>query len=157
MPVVKLCLSDLLREQIDDARDAGAAKALLAEAKEFFIGIFGVGFRGGRLSNEDRNAFAAASASILPKDLFAQRGRAAAASRLTGLGYRQMHRGVEHRRQLEDSACGWRRVKTSNHKDKVSYEPLKEAWHSDLLSTPDNQNKDMARSARAYPLALTPI
>jgi len=156
MPVVKLCLSEPLREQIDDARDASTAKALLAEAKVFFTEIFGVGFRGGRLSDEDRNAYAVASASMLPRDLFKRRGQAAAASRLTGLGYRQLHRGVEHRRQLEDSACGWRRVKTSEHKDKVGYGPLKDAWHSDLLSTPDNQNKDMACSARACPLALTP-
>ena len=151
MPVVKLCLSEPLREQIDDAHDASTAKALLAEAKVFFTEIFGVGFRGGRLSDEDRNAYAVASASMLPRDLFKRRGQAAAASRLTGLGYRQMHRGVAYRRQLEDSACGWRRVKTSEHKDKVGYGPLKEAWHSDLLSTPDNQNKDMARSA--YPIS----
>ena len=157
MPVVKLCLSEPLREQIDDAHDASTAKALLAEAKVFFTEIFGVGYRGGRLPDEDRNAYAVASAALCSRNLFKRRGQAAAASRLTGLGYRQMHRGVEHRRKLEDSACGWRRVKTSEHKDKVGYGPLKEAWHSDLLSTPDNQNKDMARSARAEPLALTPI
>ena len=157
MPVVKLCLSEPLREQIDDAHDASTAKALLAEAKVFFTEIFGVGYRGGRLPDEDRNAYAVASAALCSRNLFKRRGQAAAASRLTGLGYRQMHRGVEHRRKLEDSACGWRRVRTSDHKDKVGYGPLKEAWHSDLLSTPDNQNKDMARSARAEPLALTPI
>ena len=29
--------------------------------------------------------------------------------------------------------------------DKVNYSPLKELWHSDLASTPDNQNLDMVR------------
>ena len=134
-----------LREQMDDARDAQAAKELLAQAKAFFTGIFGVGFRGGRLSDEDRNAVAAASAAILPRDLFAKRGRAAAASRLTGLGYRRLHRGSDARRELEDRACGWRRVRTAGHKDKVDYGPLNDFWHSDLASTEDNQNKHMVR------------
>ena len=143
MPMVQLILPDLLREQIDDARDAQTAKELLAQAKAFFTGIFGVGFRGGRLSDEDRNAVAAASAAILPRDLFKKRGRAAAASRLTGLGYRRMHRGSDARRDLEDRACGWRRVRTAEHRDKVDYGPLHEFWHSDLASTEDNQNKYM--------------
>ena len=146
MPMVQLMLPDLLREQMDDARDAQAAKELLAQAKAFFTGIFGVGFRGGRLSDEDRNAVAAASAAILPRDLFAKRGRAAAASRLTGLGYRRLHRGSDARRELEDRACGWRRVRTAGHKDKVDYGPLHDFWHSDLASTEDNQNKHMVPS-----------
>ena len=139
MPMVQLMLPDLLREQMGDARDAQAAKELLAQAKAFFTGSF----RGGRLSDEDRNAVAAASAAILPRDLFAKRGRAAAASRLTGLGYRRMHRGSDARRDLEDRACGWRRVRTAEHRDKVDYGPLHEFWHSDLASTEDNQNKYM--------------
>ena len=145
MPAVCLLLPEALREQQRAASDAHVAKELMAQAKQFFTGIFGVGFRGGRLSDENRNAVAAASAAILPADLFKKRGRAAAASRLTGLGYRALHRGSNGRRELEDSSVGWRRVRTLGHKDKVDYGPLKEAWHSDLLSTEDNQNKDMVR------------
>ena len=145
MPSVRLLLPQELREQQRDASDAHVAKLLLEEAKVFFTDIFGVGFRGGRLSDEDRNAFAAASAAILPRDLFAKRGRAAAASRLTGLSYRRMHRGSDGRRDLEDRACGWRRVKTADNKDKTNYSPMTDFWHSDLASTEDNQNKDMVR------------
>ena len=44
--------------------------------------------------------------------------------------------------ELEDRACGWRRVVTAEHKDKVNYGPLKEFWHEEgLVSTVDNQNK----------------
>lgn len=82
---------------------------------------------------------------LLPRDLFAKRGRAAAAARLSGLGYRQLHRGSDQRRELEDRACGWRRVRTAEHKDKVNYGPLNDFWHSDLASTEDNQNKYMVR------------
>jgi hypothetical protein len=138
MPSVKLLLPDALREQQDAASDAVVAKELMAAAKEFFTDIFGVGFRGGRLSDEDRNVYAGAMAALLPRDLFAKRGRAASASRLTGLGYRQMHRGCDQRAELEDRACGWRRIRTAEHQDKVNYGPLKEFWHSDLASTPDN-------------------
>jgi hypothetical protein len=145
MPSVQLLLPDALREQQDAASDAAVAKELMAAAKEFFTELFGVGFRGGRRSDEDRNAYAAAMAALLPRDLFAKRGRAASASRLTGLGYRQLHRGCDQRAELEDRACGWRRIKTAEHQDKVNYNPLKEFWHSDLASTPDNQNKDMVR------------
>ena len=143
MPAVQLLLPDVLRELQQSSTDASVALELMGHAKDFFTGIFGVGFRGGRLSDEDRNAFAAASACFLPRDLFAKRGRAAAASRLTGLGYRQMHRGSDERRELEDRHNGWRRVSTSGHNDKIDWGPLKQAWHTDLLSTEDNQNKDM--------------
>lgn len=145
MPSVKLMLPDDVRERQGKMADAKHAVELMGYAKEFFTGIFGVGFRGGRRSDEDRNAYAAASAAFLPRDLFAKRGRAAAAARLSGLGYRQLHRGSDQRRELEDRACGWRRVRTAEHKDKVNYGPLNDFWHSDLASTEDNQNKYMVR------------
>jgi hypothetical protein len=150
MPAVRLLLPADLRARQAKMADAEHAVELMGIAKEFFTSIFGVGFRGGRLSDEDRNTFAAASAAFLPRDLFKKRGRAAAASRLSGLGYRQLHRGSDARRELEDRACGWRRVRTAEHKDKVNYGPLKEFWHSDLASTPDNQNKDMVRSPSSH-------
>ena len=53
-----------------------------------------------------------------------------------------MHRGSDERRELEDRAGGWRRVRTAEHRDRIDWGPLKEAWHMDLLSTEDNQNKD---------------
>ena len=144
-PAVRLCLPEDMRERQAKMADAEHAVELMGHAKEFFTSIFGVGFRGGRRSDEDRNAFAAASAAFCPRDLFARRGRAAAAARLSGLGYRQLHRGSDYRRELEDSACGWKRVNTAEHKDKLNYGPLNEFWHSDLASTEDNQNKDLIR------------
>ena len=143
MPMVKLLLPDVLRELQQSSSDVSVALELMKQAKQFFTEIFGVGFRGGRRCDEDRNAFAAGSAAMLPRDLFAKRGRAAAASRLTGLSYRQMHRGSDERRELEDRVGGWRRVRTAEHGDKIDWSPLKDAWHTDLLSTEDNQNKDM--------------
>ena len=153
MPVVKLLLPDVLRELQQSSSDVSVAMELMGHAKQFFTEIFGVGFRGGRRCDEDRNAYAAASAAILPRDLFAKRGRAAAASRLTGLGYRQMHRGSDERRELEDRFGGWKRVRTADHLDRIDWGPLKDAWHTDLLSTEDNQNKDMV-SATARPLVI---
>jgi hypothetical protein len=151
MPAVQLILPDALRELQQSSSDASVALELMGHAKQFFTEIFGVGFRGGRRSDEDRNAFAAASAAILPRDLFAKRGRAAAAARLTGLGYRQMHRGSDQRRELEDCVRGWRRIRTAEHTDKINWGPLKDAWHSDLLSTEDNQNKDMVSCCARFP------
>ena len=145
MPTVRLLLPDDVRARQQKMADAEHAVELMGCAKEFFTSIFGVGFRGGRRTDEDRNAYAAASAAFLPRDLFAKRGRAAAAARLSGMGYRQLHRGSDARRTLEDRACGWRRVRTAEHKDKVNYEPLTRFWHSDLASTEDNQNKDLVR------------
>ena len=93
----------------------------------------------------------------MPRDLFAKRGRAAAAARLTGLGYRQMHRGSDQRRELEDRVGGWRSIRTAEHADKINWGPLKDAWHTDLLSTEDNQNKDMVSCcARSHPLPCWP-
>eukprot|EP00966_Prymnesium_polylepis_P275615 6368123-Prymnesium_polylepis.1 len=155
MPLVQLVLPDALRELQLSSSDSSAALELMGHAKQFFTETFGVGFRGGRLSDEDRNAFAASSACILPRDLFAKRGRAAAASRLTGLSYRQMHRGSDQRRELEDRAGGWRRIRTAEHRDKIDWGPLKEAWHSDLLSTEDNQNKDMVSPQHTPLLGLS--
>ena len=120
MPMVKLILPDVLRELQQSSSDAKWALELMDYAKQFFTEIFGVGFRGGRRCDEDRNAYAAASAAFLPRDLFAKRGRAAAASRLTGLGYRQMHRGSDQRRELEDCVRGWRRIRTAEHTDKIN-------------------------------------
>jgi hypothetical protein len=155
MPVVLLLLPDALRELQQSSSDTRVALKLMGHAKQFFTEIFGVGCRGGRRSDEDRNAYAAASAAILPRDLFAKRGRAAAASRLTGLGYRQMHRGSDQRRELEDRAAGWRRERMAEHIDRINWGPLKDAWHTDLLSTEDNQNKDMVRApARWMPFLL---
>lgn len=42
---------------------------------------------------------------------------------------------------LEDRAQGWQRIKSSGHQDKIDGTIIAEAWHSDLLSCEDNQNK----------------
>ena len=154
MPAVTLLLPDVLPELQQSSSDVSVALELMGQAKQFFTEIFGVGFRGGRRCDEDRNAYAAASAAILPRDLFgAKRGRAAAASRLTGLNYRQMHRGSDERRELEDRVGGWRRVRTAEHSDRIEWGPLKDAWHTDLLSTEDNQNKDMVSATTTLRIA----
>ena len=104
MPMVRLLLPKILTDRQSKMADAEYAVELMGHAKGFFTGIFGVGFRGGRLSDEDRNAVAAASAAFTPRDLFKKRGRAAAASRLSGQSYRQLHRGSDARRELERTA-----------------------------------------------------
>ena len=46
---------------------------------------------------------------------------------------------------LEDHGNGWRLISTAAHSDKADYSVLDEFWHSDLVSDPDNQNKDKVR------------
>jgi len=96
---------------------------------------------GGRRTDDDRNAHAAALAALLPRDLFENR-RGRAAMRLLGLTYAQAKRGVETRGEMEDRGRGWKRLKTSEHYDKVNYKIVDEFWHSELASDPDNQNKE---------------
>ena len=62
--------------------------------------------------------------------------------RLLGLTYMQAKRGVEVRGEMEDRGRGWKRLKTSEHYDKVNYKIVDEFWHSELASDPDNQNKE---------------
>mmetsp|Transcript_42768 Transcript_42768/g.138731 ORF Transcript_42768/g.138731 Transcript_42768/m.138731 type:complete len:109 (-) Transcript_42768:1132-1458(-) len=66
------------------------------------------------------------------------------AMRALGISYRQAKWGVAIRASLEvDRASGWKRIKTSEHKDKVTYHEMDEFFHSPLASDPDNQNKSL--------------
>ena len=46
---------------------------------------------------------------------------------------------------MEDRAGGWKRVKRARNANRVDYAIAGEAWESDLLSTPDNQNKELVK------------
>ena len=56
-----------------------------------------------------------------------------------------MRRGCSERSGLEDRAGGWRRIKRARNANCVDYAIVAEAWESDLLSTPDNQNKELVK------------
>ena len=56
-----------------------------------------------------------------------------------------MRRGCSERTGLEDRAGGWKRVKRARNANRVDYTIVGEAWESDLLSTPDNQNKELVK------------
>lgn len=56
-----------------------------------------------------------------------------------------MRRGCSERSGLEDRAGGWQRVKRSPNANRVDYAIVGEAWESGLLSTPDNQNKELVK------------
>ena len=90
---------------------------------------------------------AACLAELLPANLFKDhRGRSAC--RILGISYRRAKRHSELNGQLlKDGASGWKLVETSTHFDNVakSAAPIKEFFHSELFSTPDNQNKQMVR------------
>jgi hypothetical protein len=62
--------------------------------------------------------------------------------RLLGLSYRQAKLGVGERAVMEDTGKGFQLWKGGTRKDKVNWRALDAAWHSDLLSDPDNQHKE---------------
>lgn len=115
MPEVRQLLPDVVRQQREQAADAEASKLLLETAKVFLTKIFKAR---GRRSDEDRNAFAAALAAMLPADLFENR-RGRAAMRILGISYRQAKLGASVRGELEDRGRGWKRICTSEQSDKV--------------------------------------
>ena len=125
--------------------DAETAGVLLDTAKNFISKMFQTR---GRLSDVNRNAMAACLAELLPANLFKDhRGRSAC--RILGISYRRAKRHSELNGQLlKDGASGWKLVETSTHFDNVakSAAPIKEFFHSELFSTPDNQNKQMVRN-----------
>jgi hypothetical protein len=57
----------------------------------------------------------------------------------------QVRRGCSERSGLEDRAGGWKRVKRAHNANRVDYSIVTEAWESSLLSTPDNQNKELVK------------
>ena len=128
----------------------------------------------GTRCEEDNNSFWSAAAALLPRDLIEKR-QARAAGRILGLNYQQVlpesafccccccccwcwcwcycycyyhnqvRRGCSERSGLEDRAGGWKRVKRARNANRVDYAIAGEAWESDLLSTPDNQNKELVK------------
>lgn len=128
MHEVKMLLPETVQKQRQENVDAATSKLLLETAKAFLTQIFKArssgkvrpGAKGGgRRSDEDRNAFAAALAALLPASLFEnKRGRAA--MRILGISYRQAKLGSRVRGELEDWGRGWKRIKTAQHCDKVN-------------------------------------
>lgn len=124
---VRLMMPNAFKQQRQEAVDAATSKLLLDTAKAFLTQIFKArslgkmrpGAKGGRKSDEDRNAFAAALAALLPASLFENKqGRAA--MRILGISYRQAKFGSRVRGELEeDWGRGWKRIKTAQHQDKV--------------------------------------
>lgn len=57
----------------------------------------------------------------------------------------QVRRACNERRGLEDRAQGWKRIKRSSNSNRLDYSIVSEAWESDLLSVPDNQNKELVK------------
>ena len=146
-PEVRPLLTAKVLERRRDAVDGAAAAEIIKAAKGFFTQLLKAprgkeAKRGGRRNDDDRNAHAAALAALLPSNLFEDRlGRAA--MRLLGLtSYRQAKRGTDTRGEMEERGGGWKRLKTSEHYDKVSFKIVHEFWHSELASDPDNQNKE---------------
>jgi hypothetical protein len=140
-PEVRLLLPGELRQRQRVAADDAVREELVEAARRFFGNHFKT--RGGR-SEEDRNAVAAAGAAFLPSGLFeAKHGRAA--QRLLGIGYRAAKRFVGIRAEIEERGGGWKRLKMSEHCDKVDYSVMSRAWHSGEFSDPDNQNKQTVR------------
>lgn len=128
---VRLLLPEAVRRGRQEAADAQTSKLLLDTAKAFLTKLFkaqaSVADRathqsgekgGGRRSDENRTAFTAALAALLPADLF-QNHRGRAAMRILGISYRQAKVGSRVRGELEDWGRGWKRIKTSEHRDKV--------------------------------------
>lgn len=123
MPEVRQLLTPELLQRRRDTIDGETARELIKASKAFFGELLKAPRsegkqRGGRRTDEDRNAYAAALAALLPHDLFENR-RGRAAMRLLGLTYRQVKRGTEQRSEMEDRGRGWKRLKTSEHYDKV--------------------------------------
>lgn len=123
MPEVRQLFTAELLQRHSDAVDGETGRLLIKAAKDFFCELLKAprgdkATRGGRRTDEDRNAHAAALAALLPSDLFENR-RGRAAMRLLGLTYRQVKRGTELRGEMEDRAGGWKRIKTSEHYDKA--------------------------------------
>lgn len=124
MPEVRPMLQEHVLERRRNAVDGETGRLLIEAAKEFFSVLLkaprGEGAKtGGRRTDDDRNAFAAALAALLPRDLFENR-RGRAAMRLLGLTYAQAKRGTETRGEMEDRGHGWKRLVTSQHYDKVT-------------------------------------
>lgn len=138
MREIKLLLPDELQQRQRDADDGETAREVLRAAKSFFGEIMK---SKGRRSDIQRNAFVAGLVALLPRDLFENR-RGRAAMRLLGLSYRQAKLGSGERAVLEDCGQGWRLWKGGTRKDKVNWRALDAAWHSSLLSDPDNQHKE---------------
>ena len=123
LPEVRPLLAAELLKQRRDAVDSETGRLLIEASKAFFGDLLKAprgkkAKRGGRRTDINRNAHASALVAMLPANLFSNR-RGRAAMRLLGLTYRQVKRGTETRREMEDRGGGWKRVKTSEHYDKA--------------------------------------
>ena len=130
LPEVRPLLTPEVLERQRDVADGETARQMIKAAKGFFSQLMKAprgekSKRGGRRTDDERNAYAAALAALLPKDLFENR-RGRAAMRLLGLtSYRQAKRGTDTRGAMEDRGGGWKRIKTSEHYNKARRAPTR--------------------------------
>ena len=117
--------------------DSKTASTLLEAASQFLHEVLK---SKGRRSDDDRNAFWSSIVSLMPRDL-ADKRMIASAMRLLKVPRSVIKRATTIRGELEDRARGWRRITSIGHRDKVEGFIISAAWHSELLSSEDNQNK----------------
>jgi hypothetical protein len=122
--------------------DQGSIKDdILAAAKDFLKNLM---YTKGRRTDLNSNAFWAAAAALLPRNLLANR-KGRAAMRVLDLNYRVVKRAGEIRGKMEDVHGGWKRIDTCPHKDRADWNELQMWFHSEEASTEDNDNKRMVR------------
>ena len=126
---MKLLLPDKVSKVRKAAADAKTARVLLETASEFLHGVLA---SKGRRSDDDRNAFWASVVSLIPRDA-AKKRMVRAVMRLLKVPKHVVKQAMVMRGELEDRAKGWRRIKSSGHRDKVDGSIIAEAWHRYIL------------------------
>ena len=121
------------------SKDAEFKQASFDAARAMFTEQTLLGSNGKR-NTDDRNAFLAAAAALLPRDLH-EKKLGGAAKRILGLQYRQQKAAVTIRANMEDSCKGWRRLLDKPHSDRIEGTFIDEWWHSDEASREDNSDK----------------
>jgi len=138
-----MAMSKHLQDQLPRGGDDKVAVDSMVESiKDFFTGAMA---SKGRRSDLNMNIFYAAAAAIIPKGVRENR-QMRAVMRLTGLRYDAVSKALELRAKLEDSASGWRLLKTKQHADRVDWTAVDKYIHSDAASTPGNDTKRQVRA-----------
>ena len=134
---VKLILPESTKKAQQEVMDSKTARTLLEAASQFLHEVLN---SKGRRSDDDRNAFWSSIVSLMPRDL-ADKRMIASAMRLLKVPRSVIKRATTVRGELEDRARGWCRITSSGHRVKVDGSIISAAWHNELLSSEDNQNK----------------
>ena len=135
-PVMRRLLPTCFTERSKDTEfKAAAFEAARAMLKD--VTLLG---SNGKRTTEDRNAFLAAAAALMPRNLHEKRwGRAA--QRSLGLSWRGSTSALIIRCNMEDSCEGWKRLCDKPHSDRLEGRFIDEWWHSDEASREDNSDK----------------